>query len=191
MQPATTATRFTGAVPIIRVGAAVLIAVWLLTATGCNDRAARQAAIDKANAQVRRIADDLDKRTTETGVYLRVKKDEIKETDPWGTAIQVSYSQGGVAEVVTVRSAGPDREFHTDDDLVAQGMSANLKGIGQGIKKNVEDTAARAAKGVVRGTVDGVKESLKGTLKFPRRKKVDKAKAEVAPDKRDAQPRVD
>ena len=141
-------------------------------ASGCGDRLARQAAlekarrasIDKAEAQVERIAEDLDKRTTNAGVYVRVKDGEMTEKDPWGTPIKVSYSQGGVAEVLSVRSAGPDHEYNTDDDLVAQGLAANLKGIGEGLKQNIEESAAKAAKGVVKGTVDGVKESIKDSL---------------------------
>lgn len=145
-------------VPLALVGAAFV-------AAGCGDDRSRE----RANAQVQRLADDLDAKTTETGVYIRVKQGEIKETDPWGTPIKVNYSQGGVAETIEVRSAGADREFHTSDDLVAQRMVANLKGIGEGIKKNAEATAASAAKGLVKGTVEGVKESIKDSL--PRKKK--------------------
>lgn len=138
-------------------------------AAGCDGAAARRALIEKAQAQVRGIAADLDKKTTDTGVYVRAKEDEIKEPDPWGTRIKVSYSQGGVAEVVTVSSAGPDREFNTADDIVAVGVAVNLKGIGEGIKKNAEETAAKAAKGVVKGTVEGVKESIKGSSRSKKR----------------------
>jgi hypothetical protein len=134
-------------------------------AAGCGDDRSRE----KAEAQIQRLADNLDAKTTETGVYIRVKEGEIKENDPWGTPIKVSYSQGGVAEMIEVRSAGPDREFHSSDDLVAQRMAANLKGIGEGIKKNAEATAAGAAKGLVKGAVEGVKESIKDSL--PRKKK--------------------
>ena len=168
-----------------------MMSIIVLTLTaGCDNGAARRAKIEKAQAQVRRIAEDLDKRTTETGVYIRVKEDDIKEKDPWGTQIKVSYSQGGVAEVVSVRSAGPDRELQTDDDVVAQGMAVNLKGIGEGIKKNMEQTAANAAKGVVKGTVEGVKESIKELLPFKKKKSGD---AETQPEKaqQDAQPTTD
>jgi hypothetical protein len=137
-----------------------------LTAVGCDNGAARRELIEKGQSQVRRIASELDGKTTVTGVYVRVEKDEIKESDPWGTQVQVVYSQGGVAETVSVRSAGPDREFHTDDDLVASGISANFKGIGEGIKQNAKETATEAAKGLVKGTVEGVKESVKGVLPF-------------------------
>ena len=139
-------------------------------ATGCDNGAARRAAEEKtrekAQAQVRRIAEDLDKQTTETGVYVRVKEDEIKDKDPWGTQIKITYSQGGTTEIVSVRSAGADREFQTNDDVVAQGMATNLKGIGEGIKKNAEETAANVAKGSVKGAVKGLKESIKDSLPF-------------------------
>lgn len=156
------------------VGTAVL-----LVATGCG-KSAKDKAVEDAQAQVRRMAADLDKRTTETGAYIRAKDGEIQETDPWGTPIEVDYSQGGVAETLTVRSAGPDRKFHTDDDLVAQGMSANMKGIGEGVKKNAEETASNAAKGAVKGTVDGVKDSIKNALPF-RKSKKSKRKRKDAP----------
>jgi len=135
--------------------------VCIVLAAGCEDKVARRAAIEKANSQVRRIAAELDQQTTETGIYVRAKADAIRESDPWGTPIAVSYSHCGVAEVVAVRSAGPDREFQTKDDVVAIGLAANFKGVGEGIKRNAEATAASAAKGVVRGTMEGLRESLR------------------------------
>lgn len=143
--------------------------------SGCSDHSR-----ERAESQVQRIADDLDVRTTATGVYLRVKDADIKETDPWGTRIKVSYSQGGFAEMVEVRSAGPDRGFHTGDDVVADRMAANLKGVGEGIQKNVEETANRAAKGAVKGAIQGVKESIKESL--PRKKQNDNAE-DASPEK--------
>jgi hypothetical protein len=139
----------------------ILALLSLATMAGCETQ---QQRIDAATAQVQRLADDLDRRTTDTGVYVRAKDGEIKETDPWGSLVRVTYSQGGLAEEVLVRSAGPDREFHTADDIVATGIAANLKGIGEGIKRNVEATAAGAAKGVVKGAVAGVKESIREAL---------------------------
>jgi hypothetical protein len=78
----------------------------------------------------------------------------------------VDYSQGGVAETVTVRSAGPDGKYYTKDDAVASGMTANFKGIGSGIRKNATETSSDIAKGLVKGTVEGVKESIKESLPF-------------------------
>lgn len=166
----------------------VATVVFFLSGTGCDNPVARRE-IERAEAQVRRIAADLDKMTTEKGVYVRVKEDEIKENDPWGTQVQVSYSQGGVAEVVSVRSAGPDRQFHSDDDVVAQGMAANFKGVGEGIKDNAEETASNAAKGAVKGAVEGVKESVKEALPF-KKKKADtsNSKTEEAPQNTQPEP---
>ena len=160
---------------------AVIAGTLLCGVLGCSDDAAERAR-ERAAAQVQRIADDLDGRTTETGVYVRVKDADIKETDPWGTRIKVGYSQGGVAEMVEVRSAGPDREFNTKDDVVADRMSANLKGVGEGIKKNAEETAGNAAKGVVKGAVQGLKESIAEAASRKKKKQDDNA-AETSPEK--------
>ncbi|MCA9099135.1 MAG: hypothetical protein KDA36_12150 [Planctomycetaceae bacterium] len=126
----------------------------------------RDPGIDQARAQVGRVVTDLDQRTSETGVYQKVDPDQIKETDPWGRPLKIDYSQGGIAETVTVRSAGPDGVFHSDDDLVASGVSANFKGNGNGIKKNAQETSSNIAKGLVKGAVDGMKESIKESLPF-------------------------
>ncbi len=52
----------------------------VLALAGCGSHHAAELA--SAQAQVQRIADDLDRKTTETGVYIRVDDGEIKETDP-------------------------------------------------------------------------------------------------------------
>ena len=156
--------------------------------SGCDNGAARRAATQKAQAQVGRIAEELDKKTTLTGSYIRVEENAIKETDPWGTPLEVSYSQGGVAETLTVRSAGPDKMFHTDDDVVGSGMSANFKGVGNAIKNNAQETAANVAKGAVKGAVEGAKETIKESLPLKWKKKTDpEEKSETdADDKEDA-----
>jgi len=151
-----------------------------VVATGCSDDRSRE----RAEAQIQRLADDLDARTTDTGIYIR--EDDVRETDPWGKRIKVTYSQGGVAEMIEVRSAGPDGEFHTTDDLVAQRMAANLKGIGEGIKRNAEATAAGAARGLVKGAVEGAKESIKDSLsrkKKPSQPRDDADAGETVPAK--------
>ncbi|MEX1231011.1 MAG: hypothetical protein WEB58_12275 [Planctomycetaceae bacterium] len=144
--------------------------LFLVAATslpGCTD----QASIDKATSQVRRLTEELDKQTTATGVYVRAKEGDAAENDPWGTPLNISYSQGGVSETITVRSAGPDKLLHTDDDILQQGMAMNFKGIGEGIKQNAGETAKNLAKGAVKGAVEGVKESIKDSLPFKRKQK--------------------
>lgn len=140
-------------------------------------RMIRDPKLDQASAQVARVVTDLDQRTSETGVYQKAELQEAQETDPWGNPLEVGYSQGGIAETVTVRSAGPDGAYYTQDDIVASGISANFKGIGNGIKLNAQATSSNVAKGLVKGAVEGVKESIKESLPF--RKKA--AAVEPAP----------
>jgi hypothetical protein len=160
----------------------LLAGIVLCGMLGCRDQAAERER-EQAQAQVQRMANDMDGRTTESGVYDRVKDADIKETDPWGTRIKVRYSQGGIAEIVEVRSAGPDREFNTGDDIVASRMAANLKGVGEGIKKNAEETASRAAKGVVKGAIQGVKESIAESA-ARKKKKQDDDTGDQRPEKK-------
>lgn len=126
--------------------------------SGCADK------VETAQTQVARWADRLDRQTTATGVYIRHPGEQLPERDPWGVPLKVAYEQGGVAEAIVVSSAGPDGEFDTQDDIIQQRMSANLKGIGEGIKKNAagvaEDAAAGAAKGMIKGLKEGVKDAF-------------------------------
>ena len=117
--------------------------------------------IVEARRLVASWADKLDRQTTPTGVYERWPNDTLPEADPWGRELAVEYSQGGVAEHVTVRSLGPDGVSRTPDDVVAVRHAVNLKGIGEGVKKNAEETTKNAAKGAVKGIVEGAKEAVK------------------------------
>jgi hypothetical protein len=118
----------------------------------------------QARSQVDRWADQLDRQTTETGAYVRHPREELPAADPWGRPLTVGYSQGGLAEVLTVRSLGPDGQSHTEDDVVASRQSMTLAGVGEGVKKNTEPVVQQAARGLVKGTADGVKEELKGAF---------------------------
>ena len=132
----------------------------LLTAIllGCS---LNEPSIEQARSQVKRLADHFDRQTTATGVYIRPANNQAGEKDPWGADIIVEYSQGGMAEVVTVTSAGPDRELHSKDDVAVFRQSTNFKGLGEGIKKNAGGVAGEIAKGAVKGAVEGVKDSVK------------------------------
>lgn len=88
----------------------------------------------------------------------------MPEADPWGNKLRVSYSRDGLSEIVKVKSAGPDGQFDTDDDVVEQRMTANLAGVGEGIKENIGEVSENAAEGAVRGTIEGVKEGIKESL---------------------------
>jgi hypothetical protein len=116
----------------------------------------------EALAQCRRWADKLGGQTTDAGVFVRWQGKELPETDPWGQGLTVSYRQGGLAESLTVRSAGPDGEPYTDDDITETRTVVNFKGLGHGIKQGVGDVSRRAARGLVRGLGEGVREQVKG-----------------------------
>lgn len=154
-------------VPVLALG---------LLAVGCADPQAaknREVAISQVNEWVER----LDSETTATGVYIRHQGDELPDDDPWGNPLRVRYSRGGVAEIVKVTSAGPDGLYGNSDDIHEERQSANLAGIGNGIKTGVQELTSESAKGVVKGLVSGVKESLP---KFG--KKDDDAELAAAPE---------
>lgn len=52
----------------------------------------------------------------------------LTETDPWGIRLKVDYKQDGINEIMTVRSAGPDAEFDTKDDLIRTRSASNFWG---------------------------------------------------------------
>lgn len=116
--------------------------------------------LGEARAQVSRWAEQLHGQTTDTGIYIRHPGNPLPENDPWGTPLVVNYAQGGFAETLTVRSAGPDRAFHTQDDIVERRTLLNFKGIGTGVKNNIEEFSQRGARGLVRGTTEGIKETI-------------------------------
>jgi hypothetical protein len=116
--------------------------------------------IQEARQLVAKWADKLDRQTTDAGVYIRWPNATLPEDDPWGRPLVVEYSQGGVAEHVSVRSFGRDGVDRTFDDVVATRHAVNLKGIGEGVKKNAAETTKNAAKGAVKGIVEGAKEAV-------------------------------
>jgi len=145
------------------------VALLFLASAGCQP----QADLEETRALTRRWADELDSQTTESGVYIRHQGDQLPDADPWNNKLRVQYSQGGVNEIVKVTSAGPDGKFDTDDDIVEQRMTANLAGVGEGIKKNIGEVSENVASGAMKGTIQGVKEGIKENLpKFGQDKEV-------------------
>ncbi len=136
----------------------LLLALTSFVALGCS---VESRNMERVRSQVGRLADHFDRQTTASGVYIRPANNRVGERDPWGTDIIVEYSQGGMAEIVTVTSAGPDRELHSADDISTFRQSTNLKGVGEGIKQHAGEVAGEMAKGAIKGAVEGVKESVK------------------------------
>jgi hypothetical protein len=150
--------------PALIVAAFVFIAVLAGLLTRLPAMASKPADpnVEAARQLVQQWADRLDRQTTETGVYVRHPADTLPVDDPWGRPLRVLYTQGGLAEQVTVRSFGPDGQEYTADDVVAVRHAVNLKGVGEGVKKNAEETAHHTAKGLVKGLAAGAKEVVRG-----------------------------
>ena len=89
----------------------------------------------------------------------------LPDQDAWGTPLHVTYKDERVYEQVIVRSAGKDKIFANDDDIVEKRKQINMKGLGGGIKKI--DTAGVAAS-VAKGVVIGIKEAIKEGHDKPR-----------------------
>jgi hypothetical protein len=138
---------------------------FVVTAMAVQARIRENDRIAAATAQVRHWAEKLDSETTATGVYCRHDGNRLPEIDPWGTPLRVGYSQGGLAEVVMVSSAGADRIFDTADDIERAGLTMNFKGIGEGVKKNAGEIAKRTARGAVHGAIVGIKDGVKEAFK--------------------------
>lgn len=142
----------------MRIASCSVLFVAAAFLAGCNPQAAKD--LQMAKSQVNTWVERLDTQTTKTGVYVRHQDEVLPEVDPWGNKLRVSYSQGGLAEIVKVSSAGPDGMFGNDDDIREERQTTNLAGVGEGLKSGAQDLANESAKGVVKGVVAGVKESL-------------------------------
>jgi len=141
--------------PLIILGVALLL--WLFD--NYRRESEEKALHEAGKALVRKWAEKLDSRTDDVGVYIHHQGPT--EDDPWGHPILVSYSAGGFAETVQVRSSGRDGVPFTDDDIVEERHAVNLKGVGKGIKNNVEETAEKTAKGLIKGAREAFKKKDK------------------------------
>ena len=86
----------------------------------CQSHAETKRKIKETEKQVSSIAAMLDNRIDDNGAYIRVS--ELEEVDAWKTQIIVGYRGDGLRpniEHVYVCSAGPDKEYGTEDDITA------------------------------------------------------------------------
>jgi hypothetical protein len=135
----------------------LVLVVWFLFSLDWRSSEEKQAG-----AQTRRLviewADKLDQRLTAAGVYVHWETESLPDQDAWGTPLHVTYKDERVYEQVIVKSAGKDKIFGNNDDIVEKRKQINMKGIGEGIKKI--DTAGVAAS-VAKGVAIGIKEAIK------------------------------
>jgi hypothetical protein len=150
------------------------ISLGVIAAVGCvawlyHNHREQERCLAEARAQVSRWADELSGQTTDAGIFVRHPGNQLPESDPWETPLSVAYTQGGFAETLTVRSAGPDRLFNTEDDVVEKRYAVNLKGVGKGMRDHVEEFAENGARGMTKGVIGGIREGVqKAIQKKPR-----------------------
>ena len=72
------------------------------------------------------------------------------DNDVWGTQIKVSVAEGKEGVVARARSAGPDKQFSTGDDIVVEKVNLNLSRL----------AGAAAGKRAIR-FIEGFKEGVK------------------------------
>jgi hypothetical protein len=134
----------------------LLLVGWIVLASS-RSRAEKRQTTDK---HVTALAERLDAQV-ERGRYKRIDPAAVTETDSWGHPIRVEYREEGVAERLIVRSAGRDGVFDTDDDIRANRILMNAKGVGESLHDGTASVAKEAAKGVLRGVKEEVKDTFK------------------------------
>lgn len=99
-----------------------------------DEKRAREEAAKKlrdGDALVHSFAERTAQNTDPSGGFKR--HEGLTEVDPWGTALKVDYKQDGTSEIMTVRSAGPDTQFDTQDDLTRTRATSNFWGFHRGL----------------------------------------------------------
>src|SRR5262249_22987990 len=54
---------------------------------------------------------------------------DLPERDAWGTPLHVVYGRHTVSETLTLRSAGPDRDYNSQDDIVFEASAYTAAGV--------------------------------------------------------------
>ncbi len=146
--------------------AACVVALFLWF-SGAEDRAKNATA----RALVSHTADILETKRDGAG-YDHAAGDAIADIDPWGTKIKVLYPVSAVKENFTVRSAGKDCQFGSNDDLIAYRKVNNFAGIGAGIRDNAGKVTGNIVEGAFTGAANGavkatgiIKDAFKGEKK--------------------------
>jgi hypothetical protein len=93
----------------------VLVADWRAR----EKYARRETERAAASETVARLADECAKDTDSDGRFVRKPDGPQPETDVWGRPLRLTYKPGVLSDGLEVRSAGPDGEWNTWDDVVA------------------------------------------------------------------------
>jgi hypothetical protein len=123
----------------------VVIADWRVK----EKYARREAERAKASETAVKLVDEFARDTDSDGRFVRKPEGLQPETDVWGRPFRLDYKPGRFSDGLEVRSAGPDGEWNTWDDVVVQ-RSSQIS----------SKALAREAAG---GLLDAAKDRLWGT----------------------------
>jgi hypothetical protein len=128
---------------------AVVVVIVLIADWRAREKYARREA-ERAEASeiVARVADEFAEDVDSEGRFVRKPEGQLHETDVWGRPIRLAYKPGTLSDGLEVRSAGPDGEWQTRDDVVATRTS------------RISNRAL--ARDAVGGLLDGVGQRLSG-----------------------------
>jgi hypothetical protein len=108
-----------GCVGAVVVQIAMIVVVVLVIDWRYRQKAEREAAERaRASETAARIVDELAKNTDADGRFVRKPEGQLPETDVWGRSFRLAYQPGNFSDGLEVRSAGPDGEWNTRDDVV-------------------------------------------------------------------------
>ena len=107
----------------------------------------REAERAAASAVAARLADEFAKETDADGRFV-CQSGPLPELDVWGNSFRLAYEPGHLTDGLEVRSAGPDGEWDTRDDVVAARES--------------KISAKAVARDAASGLLDAVKKRLVG-----------------------------
>lgn len=98
---------------------AVIVVIVLVIDWRSREKKAKLEAERAATSETAvRLADEFAKDTDSDGRYVRKPEGALPETDAWGRQFRLAYKPGRLSDGLEVRSAGPDGEWSTRDDVV-------------------------------------------------------------------------
>ena len=99
---------------------AVVVVIVIIADWRVKEKYAKREADRAATSEtVARAADEVAKDTDSEGRFVRKPEGPLPETDVWGRPLRLAYKPGVLSDGLEVRSAGPDGEWNTWDDVVA------------------------------------------------------------------------
>jgi hypothetical protein len=139
-----------GCVGVVVVQIVMIVVVVLVVDWRYEQRAAKQEAERAATSETAvRIADEFAKDIDPDGRFVRKPEGPLPETDVWGRQFRLAYKPGRFSDGLEVRSAGPNGEWNTWDDVVVT-RSSQISG--KSITRDAAGNLLDAAKAHIWGT---------------------------------------